>query len=159
MNPIKLSRIVRITIGLAISLGVLIGCGAPAPAQPTATSLPPDQLPRPNTTPGPDDPQIYLFEPQDGDLVTSPVLVRYGVSGFDADSSRYQIMLIVDRPCVTPGQAVAADDFHRPFKLRTVTQKIELPAGPHRLCLQALDQSGQPVDGPGMTFVVDITVQ
>lgn len=165
MKNFKRLRAAHRMIGLIACAAILIGCSAPtpAPAQPVAPppdqSVPPDLLPRPIATAGPDDPQVYLFEPEDGSIVTSPVLVRYGFNRLDVDSGRYQLFLLIDQTCAAPGQVIAADATRLIFAPGSFDMEIELPAGPHRLCLQATENGGLPIDAPGMSFVVDITVE
>ncbi len=150
-------------IGIAAILVVVLSsqpatrpAAVTTPAQ-SATRVPPGV--KPNFTPGPDDPAIYFFEPEDGDQVSSPVYMRIGVQNFNVNNGKVYAHLSIDVPCAAPGERVPTDDSHRFFDKAAFDMNVELSKGAHRLCLQATDKDGVAFDLPGLIEVIDVTVQ
>lgn len=163
-------------IRIAIVLGMtalLIACGSPAPQPPAGAtsstgSVPATAAPPPLATPekinvevGPNEPQIFMLEPQDGSSLESPFFFRVGVSNFVIPLSSMQLHIAIDATCTPAGQAIPGDDAQHITLPRGVLQdpRFELPPGPHRLCLQAANQDGIALAGPGMSRVIDVTIE
>jgi hypothetical protein len=134
---------------------------APGPTRPPgsgATSVPKPLPPKPNVTPGPDDPTLFFFEPEDGDTTDNPVYVRIGNANLGSTTGPVVAHLLIDTGCVTPGQIIPTDDAHLRFDKGQIDRRVELTAGQHRLCLEASDENNIALDGPGMVQVIDINV-
>lgn len=162
-----------IFIGLLVIIVVIIialtnpaAAPGPAPAPgptkplgPGATSAPRPLPPKPNVTPGPNDPTLYFFEPQDGDTTdNNPVYVRIGNANLGGIVGPVVAHLLIDTGCVTPGQIIPTDDAHLRFDKGQYDREVALTAGAHQLCLQASDENNIALEGPGMVQVIDINV-
>ena len=150
---------------LLMAAMILAACASPGPA-PTAlpsptplTSAPQGLAPKPNFTPGPNDPQAFFLEPLDGALVVSPVLFRLGVANLKAPAGEFYFHIAVDMPCTAAGQPFPEDSSHVRLDKGAIDTKLNLPAGSHRLCLQlSTDGKTAPAE-PGLEQVIDIVAQ
>lgn len=158
MNP-KSINLISVCVVLACFVSA---CSGPVPTQsvpavPDKPQAPSAQTGKPSYTPGPDDPAIFFLEPIEGDSVSSPMPVRFGVSRLDLADK--QIFLVIDQACVAAGGVMTPDAQHLVYKQGRSSLALELSAGQHRLCLQVADNSGVVLDGPGMLQVIDIIVE
>ena len=66
----------------------------------------------------------------------------------------------IDAACTPAGQVIPADAQHLSLP-QGVTEdaRFGLPLGQHRLCLQAANPENIALAGPGMTRVIDVTIQ
>jgi hypothetical protein len=163
-------RLIRLVLALSLLAAALAACGSPAPrppggpgvtGAPAATGAAP--LPaaeKTNVEVGPNDPQIFMLEPQDGSVVDSPFFLRVGVSNFVIPISELKIHVAVDAACTPAGQVIPTDAQHLSLP-QGVTEdaRFGLPLGQHRLCIQASNPENIALAGPGMTRVVDVTIQ
>ncbi|HEX7276742.1 MAG TPA: DUF4399 domain-containing protein [Acidimicrobiales bacterium] len=105
---------------------------------------------------------VQITSPAAGATVTSPVKVAMTATGFviepagppRAGAGHFHVMVDVD--CVAPGQPipVGAAGYNHYGKAQTEAE-LELPAGEHRLCLQAGDGAHLALDlTDEVTFVV-----
>lgn len=106
-----------------------------------------------------DAPALRIVEPADGATVTSPVRLEVDVDnyalaakGVSRDGEGH-FHVIVDRPCVTPGDVIN-DDHHHVGSGDAFTE-IELSPGTHELCLQVGDGFHTAVD---ISAAITITV-
>lgn len=165
----KLLRQTAGVFGLSVVITLLAGCASPAPAPvsappslsaPSSTATRPAGLPaKPNYTPGPNDPQAFFFEPGDGQLVQSPVLIRLGVANLQAPKGAFYFHIAIDTPCTTPGQPFPEDSSHVRLDQGTDISKLPLPTGTHRLCLQLSTDGKTAPSEPGLQQVIDIVVE
>lgn len=122
----------------------------------------------------PDGAGVYFIGIADGDTVSSPVTVRFGLSGMgvapagitEKDNVGHHHLLI-DRPPFGQGEdgekewdyGIVSDDNHRHFGGGQTEATIDLPAGEHTLQLVLGDHSHVPF-GPALsTGRVTITVE
>ena len=161
----------RYRIPLAITLGlmvlVLVGCGRSAPQPPAQTGVPgntnnPAAVSTPeknNVEVGPNDPQIFMLEPEDDSSLTSPFNLRVGVANLKIPFSQMVVHIAIDATCAPAGTAINQDAQHVSFPVgRMENPRFNLPVGKHRLCIQAANQDHVALDGPGMVRVYDIEV-
>jgi hypothetical protein len=112
-------RFIRLVLALSTIAAGLAACGSPAPQPPggpgvTSTARAPAAIgaaPLPtaekiNVEVGPNDPQIFMLEPQDGSVVDSPFFLRVGVSNFVIPISDLKIHVAVDAACTPAGQVI-----------------------------------------------------
>jgi hypothetical protein len=166
-------RLIRLMLALSLLAAALAACGSPAPQPPggsgvTGTTSAPaaaGAAPLPtaekiNVEVGPNDPQIFMLEPQDGSVVDSPFFLRVGVSNFVIPISELKIHVAVDAACTPAGQVIPTDAQHLSLP-QGVTEdaRFGLPLGQHRLCIQASNPENIALAGPGMTRVIDVTIQ
>jgi hypothetical protein len=167
-----LRRLITLTIALGLLAALSIGCGSPAPqsqapAQVGEQNSAASNAPAAGATPekinvevGPDEAQIFLLEPEDESGVDSPFYLRVGVSNFKIPISDVKIYVAIDAACTPAGQAIS-EDAQRVSLPQGVLEnsRFELPLGPHRLCIQAANRDDIALQGPGMTRVIDVTVE
>ena len=68
-----------------VALGLLIAaCGGNEPAQPGGDSMQPAAMTRTPATPGA---AVFIITPTNGSTVTSPVTVKFGISGMTVASA------------------------------------------------------------------------
>ena len=121
------------------------------------------QLPR---SPSPDGAAVYIISPADGETVTSPFTVRFGLSGMGVapagvekeNTGHHHLLVDVDE-LPTMGLPIPTDDRHRHFGGGQTEVTLELPAGEHTLQLLLGDHIHVPHDAPVMSEKITITVQ
>ena len=105
---------------------------------------------------------VSFVEPTDGAAVASPVPVRMQATGLQLEPAGAvregagHLHIMVDTPCVTPGQVIPADDAHKHYGQAQTETTLELPPGQHTLCRQAGDGAHTAL---GLTEEITITVQ
>ncbi len=128
--------------------------GALAEAEPPA-------LPR---SPRPADATLYFISPSDGERVSSPVVVRFGLggmgvapSGVERESTGHH-HLIVDAKLPPLGLPVPKSEHYRHFGGGQTEATIELPPGRHTLQLLLGDHLHIPHDPPVVSERITIEV-
>jgi len=119
-------------------------------------------LPR---TAAPPDAELYFISPRDGETVTSPVTVRFGLRGMGvapaglamADTGHHHLLIDTELPPFD--LPVPADAQHVHFGKGQTETTIELAPGPHRLQLLLGDFRHVPHDPPVISGVIMITVR
>ena len=93
-------------------------------------------------------PRVYFASPSDGQIVSSPVAVQIGADHVDIeaagaarDGAGY-LTLIIDGPCIGPGEPIPDDENHIQLTGGETSAEISLFTGEHRLCVQLTDGSG-----------------
>lgn len=166
-------RLTSLVLVLSVLATLLIACGSPAPQQPAGPSannatnapatadLPAHATPEKiNAEVGPDEPQIFMLEPQDGSVMDSPFFLRVGVSNFVIPVSYVKIHVAVNMACTPAGETIPDDEQHLSLPLGVMEDsRFNLPLGQHRLCIQASNQDDVALQGPGMTRMIDVTIQ
>jgi len=107
----------------------------------------------------------YIISPRDGETVTSPVKVIFGLSGIGVapagtnlpDTGHHH--LIIDAPLPDPDLPVPSDDQHKHFGKGQTETVIELAPGEHTLQLLLGDWKHVPHDNVVASSPVKITVQ
>ncbi len=124
-------------------------------------------------TPSPDGARVYFVNLSDGDTVSGPVKVIFGLSGMGVAPAGIALKntghhhLLVDRAPMGEGDSgaaelsvpIPADDSHRHFGGGQTETTVELPAGTHTLQLVVGDFLHIPHSPPVMSEVITITVQ
>jgi hypothetical protein len=140
-----------ITLGIALAFAWTLLSLAPAAAQ----------------TPSPPGAVVYFINLKDGDTVTSPFKVQFGLTGMGVAPAGVEKPntghhhLIIDT--TLSGDAlkapIPADDQHKHFGGGQTEAMITLPPGPHTLQLVLGDWSHIPHVPPVMSQVIKITVK
>ena len=119
-------------------------------------------LPR---TASPDDARVFFVTPADGDTVSNPVRVEFGIEGMsvakagdDAPQSGHH-HLIVDADLPNPGMPIPADDNHIHFGDGSTSTELTLAPGQHTLQLLLGDHLHIPHDPPVASETITITVK
>jgi hypothetical protein len=119
-------------------------------------------------SPFPADAEVYFISPSDGDTVSSPVLVVFGLksmgvapAGTEKEKTGHHHLLIdVETPTGEDLQyGLPADDNFKHFGGGQTETTVELAPGTHTLQLVVGDANHVPHDPPIMSEVITITVQ
>ncbi len=167
------SHLTRLT--LLVAIAGLAACGreaAEAPeasaadtAEPAATGAAgeaPAALPR---TPAPEAARVFFITPADGDTVTSPVAIEFGIEGMtvapagveQAASGHHH--LVVDAELPDPGLPIPKSANYIHFGDGSTSTSLELETGEHTLQLILGDHLHIPHDPPVHSGVIRITVE
>jgi hypothetical protein len=119
----------------------------------------------PARTPRPANVELYLISPKDGETVTSPVTVRFGLRGMGVapagvttpNTGHHHLLVDVDE-LPPPGQPLPADAHHIHFGGGQTETQLDLPPGRHTLQLMLGDANHIPHDPPVVSKKVTITV-
>ena len=116
-------------------------------------------------TPAPDGAKVYFIGLADGDTVSNPVIVRFGLSGMgvapagtEKESTGHH-HLIVNAELPNLDEPIPADENYRHFGGGQTEVKLELPAGQHTLQLLLGDHNHIPHNPPVASERITITVK
>lgn len=136
---------------------------SPAPAEKEmATAAEPAAMPR---TPSPVGAGVFFITPTDGDTVTSPVKVEFGIERMSvvkagemaADSGHHHVLIDTGLPNLE--LPVPADAHHRHFGDASTSTELELEPGQHTLQLLFADHLHIPHNPPVVSETITITVE
>lgn len=105
---------------------------------------------------------VFFDEPAAGATVTSPVSVEMEASNLTIEAAggategAGHMHIMVDVPCVTPGETIPADDAHVHYGDGATAAQLELSPGEHTLCPQAGDGTHTALD---LTDEITFTVE
>ncbi len=115
----------------------------------------------------PDDPnavQLYFVSPSDGDSLTSPIVIRFGLKGMGVAPAGVEKAgtghhhLIVDAELPPTGLPIPASDHYRHFGKGQTEVTLDLEPGEHTLQLLLGDHLHIPHDPPLVSERISITV-
>lgn len=154
-----------------VPMAFLVGCGgdpapatepaapesAAAPAEPAAAGLP--------RSTAPDDARLYFTGIADGDVVTSPVEIGFGLDGMDVvpagteapQSGHHHVLIDTGLPPL--GLPIPADARHVHFGDGSTSTSLELEPGEHTLQLLLGDHLHIPHEPPVASEQITITVE
>ena len=138
----------------ACLVAIATACGSGAA---TAADLP--------RSPAPKDVELYIISPKDGETVTSPVTVRFGLRGMGVapagvafeNSGHHHLLIDTDPPPFD--RPIPADAQHVHFGKGQTEAEVTLAPGRHRLQLLLADHLHIPHDPPVLSKPVTITVE
>lgn len=108
-----------------------------------------------------DSPSVAFVEPANGAAVTAPVVLKFAAFNFtlepagEVQEGAGHLHLMVDAPCIEPGQPIPRDDQHVHLGMGQTETELPLAPGEHTLCLQAGDGAHVALD---ITREITITV-
>ena len=149
---------------LALPMAAVLLASLPLASSAEGT-LPSPAEERPARTPSPAGARVYLISPAPGETVTSPVLVRFGLSGMGVAPAGVPLPktghhhLIVDSPLPPLDQPIPADGQHVHYGAGLTEVKLELAPGPHTIQILLGDDRHIPHDPPLYSEPISITVQ
>ena len=109
--------------------------------------------------------EAYLISPQDGETVSSPFTVRFGLRGMGVAPAGIEMPgtghhhLIIDAPLPAAGAPVPFDDRHKHFGKGQTETELSLPPGEHTLQLILGDHTHVPHDPPVSSKQIRIRVR
>jgi Domain of unknown function (DUF4399) len=109
--------------------------------------------------------KVTILEPAAGATVTSPVTVKFGITGMDVapagsdkpNSGHHH--LLINQKLADPKVGIPADDKHKHFGKAQTETVVELPAGTHTLQLVLGDSNHIPHDPVVQSETITITVK
>jgi hypothetical protein len=121
-------------------------------------------------SPSPAGSKVYFINLKDGDTVSSPVIVKFGLAGMgiapaglqgDATAGTGHHHLLIDKGLTGAAlrEAIPMDDNHRHFGKGQTEATITLPVGTHTLQLVLADWTHVPHLPPVMSERITITVK
>jgi hypothetical protein len=119
-------------------------------------------LPR---SPAPEDVELYIISPKDGETVASPLTVRFGLRGMGVapagiameNTGHHHLLVDTDLPPLD--RPIPADAKHLHFGKGQTEASVALAPGRHRLQLLLADHLHIPHDPPVVSRPVTITVK
>jgi hypothetical protein len=110
--------------------------------------------------------EISILEPQDGAVVSGPVMVRFGIKGMDIapagevkDNSGHFHLLIDTDELPAAGQPIPKDGHHLHFGKGQTETMLTLAPGKHTLQLELGDGAHVPHIPPVISKRITITVK
>lgn len=117
-------------------------------------------------TPAPAGAAVYFIEPANGDILTSPVTVKFGLKGIgvapagvDNPKTGHHHLLIDVAMLPAMDGSIPADANHKHFGGGQTETSIELAPGTHTLQLLLGDMNHMPHDPPILSEKITITVK
>ncbi len=118
-------------------------------------------------TPAPEGAAAYIVNLKDGDVVTSPVQVIFGLRGMGVapagtekeNSGHHHLLIDVTLEGDALREAIPADDNHRHFGAGQTEVTLDLAPGPHTLQLVLGDHFHVPHEPPVASAPITITVK
>jgi hypothetical protein len=118
-------------------------------------------------TPAPSDAKVYFIDLKDGDTVTSPVTIRFGLTGMGIAPAGTEIAntghhhLIIDDKIEGEAlnEAIPMDEKHLHFGKGQTEARVTLPKGQHTLQLVLGDWTHVPHKPPVMSERITVTVE
>jgi hypothetical protein len=116
-------------------------------------------------TPSPEGARVFFITPGDGDTVTNPITIEFGIAGMSVtkagddqpDSGHHHLLIDTDLP--DPGLPIPADSNHVHFGDGSTSTRISLEPGTHSLRMLLGDHRHIPHDPPVISEPITITVE
>lgn len=117
-------------------------------------------------TPAPPGAAVYFITPGDGETLTDPITVRFGLKGMGvapagvekANTGHHH--LLIDTPDLPPlDEPIPADDHHKHFGGGQTETTLDLPPGTHTLQLMLADQNHISFDPPVVSERITVMVR
>lgn len=115
-------------------------------------------------TPAPADAELYFISPKDGDAVSNPITVRFGLKNMGIAPAGIQYEntghhhLLIDTALPPLDLPIINDEKHRHYGLGQTETTLELPPGAHTLQLLLGDFAHRPHAPPVASKRITITV-
>ncbi len=116
-------------------------------------------------TPSPENAEVFIVAPKDGEELTNPVLVRFGIKGMDVAKAGTQTPntghhhLLIDAELPALDQPIAKDANHMHFGGGQTETTLTLAPGKHTLQLLLGDGNHVPHHPAVASKVITITVK
>lgn len=168
MNRPPMSPLI-VAILLCTGIVLTAGCGGDRSAEPGAGQDAGEAAPSaggaPQRSAAPPGATVFIFSPEDGTTVGSPVSVKFGISGIAVapagqhtpNSGHHH--LLIDTELANPDQPIPADEQHLHYGKGQTEATIGLEPGQHTLQLVLGDGNHVPHQPPIVSKIVTITVE
>ncbi len=116
-------------------------------------------------SPSPDGAEVFIIAPKDGEELTNPVVVKFGIKGMDVAKAGAQIPntghhhLLIDAELPALDQPIAKDANHMHFGGGQTEATLTLTPGKHTLQLLLGDGNHVPHHPAVVSKVITITVK
>jgi hypothetical protein len=116
-------------------------------------------------TPAPKGAEVYFITPKDGETVTSPVTVRFGLKGMGIAPAGMQAPdtghhhLLVNASLADMDKPIPKDEKHVHFGGGQTEASVKLPPGTHKLQLLVGDHLHIPHNPPVASKVITVSVK
>ncbi len=165
--------ITRVFPVAAAALFLLGGCSQQesepaAPEEPATVAEPaaPEQPAALPKSPSPDGARVFFITPADGDTVSNPVRIEFGIEGMsvvaagvsETHSGHHHLIIDADLP-ENLGMPIPADENYIHFGDASTSTEVTLEPGQHTLRLLLGDHLHIPHDPPVTSDVITITVE
>ncbi|MCP4302513.1 MAG: DUF4399 domain-containing protein [Gammaproteobacteria bacterium] len=116
-------------------------------------------------TSSPEGARVFFITPADGDTVSNPIRIEFGVAGISVvkagddqpNSGHHHLLIDTDLPEL--GAPIPADANHIHFGDGSISTEITLEPGQHTLCMLLGDHLHIPHDPPLVSDPITITVE
>ena len=151
-----MTNVMRIVFSVFVA-GIFAGLAA----MPAWTQSAPAQTPSPNGA------KVHFINLKDGQVVTSPFLIQFGLSSMGVapagvekpNTGHHHPLIDATLSSDELKQPIPMDDGHRHFGNGQTEAMITLPPGPHKLQLVLGDWSHIPHTPPVMSNVITVRVR
>ena len=119
-------------------------------------------------TAAPEGAEVYFINIADGDTLSNPVTIQFGLKGMGvspagiqdvADSGHHHLLINSALTGDALNAPIPSDDSHRHFGKGQTEVTLDLPAGTHTLQLVLGDWKHTPHDKPVMSEPIKVTVE
>lgn len=154
-----------------LAMTLLCSCGSPEPpeeAAPDAAAAvgqaPAPEVALPPRKASPEGARIWFVTPGDGDVLTSPFVVEFGLEGMELvpageiGENTGHHHLLVNTPLPRMDLPIITDDNHMHFGLAQASVELSLPPGAYSLQLLLGDDLHIPHDPPVMSEIITVEV-
>ena len=160
-----------LVLALAFSWGCASGGDAPEETAPAEEEAAAEEAPAESTEDmamGDGAPRAFFISPGDGDTVTSPVSMEFGIENYQVEpitdpetvNEGFGHMHIgVNTECMEPGIVIPKADPWIHFGDGSMVIEMQLPPGETTLVLQVGDGEHRTLDEPGLCQAITVTVE
>ena len=153
------------------SLSLLTACGSEAPEEPAVEAEPVAETPAaeapamPPRTPSPEGARVFFISPTDGETVSSPVKVVFGIEGMSVAPAGDQTPhsghhhIIIDAELPDLNLPIPASDNYVHFGDASTETELTLEPGEHTLQMLLGDHTHIPHDPPLMSDKITVYVE
>ena len=162
----------RIVVTLLALLLALAACSKPAAENPTANNEGAASEAQDGVetaaiarTPSPEGARVFFITPVDGDTVTNPIAIEFGIEGMsvtkagDEQPNSGHHHLLIDTAVPNPGLPIPATPNHVHFGDGSTSTEISLESGTHSLRMLLGDHRHIPHDPVVVSEPITITVE
>lgn len=161
----------RAAMATLLAVALLWSCGSPEPQEEAAPNAdaasapePAHEVALPPRKPSPEGARVWFVSPADGDTLTSPFAVEFGLEGMallpagETGEHTGHHHLLVNTPLPRMDLPIITDDAHMHFGLAQTSVELSLAPGAYTLQLLLGDDLHIPHDPPVMSDVITVEV-